>query len=60
MKNNPEIIRGGQGRSAHAVTDSAEVFGWLVLAAVLLALACLTGCVIDTPEHKLQNMTQGN
>ena len=38
------VIRGGQGRSAHSVTDSAELWGWVVLAAVILALACLTGC----------------
>ena len=60
MKNNLEFVRGGQGRSARAVTDSAEVWGWITLAAVILALVCLTGCVCDTPEHKLQNMTQGN
>ena len=45
MKN--DLVRGGQGRSARAVISSAELWGWAALAAVILALACLTGCVCD-------------
>ena len=46
------LVMGGQGRSETEITNSAELCGWLVLAAVIVALACLTGCAanVQRPE----------
>ena len=37
------LVRGGQGRSRRELKNEAEIFGWIALAAALMALAILVG-----------------
>ena len=47
MKQTLDEARAIMRRNGYAATSSAELWGWAALAAVILALACLTGCACD-------------
>lgn len=57
---NDDLIKGGQGREPDDVEDSGRVCGWLLLAAIGLALIVgLAGCECGArcaPESALKRM----